>query len=271
MAFVAEDRRPSEDAGLRKDRDFLTPTTTMAKRTITLMTLGAVILLTAPAVIAQDLQLHYDLRHTVDPRNNARNFPEITFKSFKALELGSFLFKLEADLDGTQHNISKGYMEVSQTVRLWNAPVYALGEFTGGAGLLDGASGGYYVENAYLLGLAHPFAWRGNWGSAALAYRHANFRRPSHDAQATLYWGAPFLDRFLLSSTGIFWTANRNHGDDYTAALDGKQRSFLVENELWWRASALVSLGSELRISRNVYASDGRTLVYPTVGVRYAF
>jgi hypothetical protein len=33
----------------------------------------------------------------------------------------------------------------------------------------------------------------------------------------------------------------------------------------------LISVGSEIRISRNVYATDGRLLVYPTVGVRYRF
>ena len=50
------------------------------------------------------------------------------------------LLKLEADLDGTRHNVSKGYMEISQTVRWWNAPVYVLGEYSGGLGLFEGAT-----------------------------------------------------------------------------------------------------------------------------------
>ena len=56
-----------------------------------------------------------------------------------------------------------------------------------------------------------------------------------------------------------------------TASLDGKEGAFLVENEIWWRAFGLVSVGSEIRVSRNVYATDGRLLLYPTLGIRYLF
>jgi hypothetical protein len=220
---------------------------------------------------AQDLQLHYDWRHTVDARNNARNFPELTLKSFKALEFGSFLFKLEADLDGSQHNVSKGYLEVSQTLRFWTAPIYALGEYSGGLGLVDGTTGGYYLENAYLLGAAYPFKWQGSWANVYIAYKHTSFPQSSHDPQASLYWGTPFRERWAFASTGVFWTQNKNHGDVFTAGLTGKRFSFLIENEIWWRAVPLLSVGSEIRISRDVYAVDGRLLVYPTVGVRYLF
>jgi hypothetical protein len=123
----------------------------------------------------------------------------------------------------------------------------------------------------YLAGAAYPFQWQGSWANVSLAYKHTNFRRPSHDAQATLYWGRAFRERGAFASTGVFWTQNRNHGDDYTASLTGKRRSFLIENELWWRAVGLVSVGTEVRISRDVYATDGRLLVYPTVGMRYLF
>ena len=96
----------------------------MTKRLLWLLLLGCAATANARVAHAQDLQLHYDWRHSVDPRNNARDFPALTFKTFKALEFGSFLLKLEANLDGTQHNVSKGYLEVSQTLRFWKAPVY---------------------------------------------------------------------------------------------------------------------------------------------------
>jgi hypothetical protein len=243
----------------------------MTNRLFRLLLLGCVATATARVAQAQDLQLHYDWRHTVDPRNNARDFPTLTFKSFKALEFGSFLLKLEANLDGAQHNVSQGYLEVSQTLRFWKAPVYALGEYTGGLGLFDGASGGFYIANAYLVGVAYPFRMNGSWASASVAYKHTNFSRASHDPQATLYWGRPLGKRWAFASTGVFWTQNRNRGDEFTASLEGKEGAFLVENEIWWRAFGLVSVGSEVRVSRNVYATDGRLLVYPTLGVRYLF
>lgn len=243
----------------------------MTNRLYSLLLLGCATSMLARAAPAQDLQLHYDWRHTVDPRNNARNFPTLTFKSFKALEFGSFLLKLEANLDGTQHNVSQGYLEVSQSVRFWKAPIYALGEYSGGLGLFDGGGGGFYIANGYHVGVAYPFQMKGGWASAVVAYKHTNFARASHDPQATLYWGRSFRKRGAFASTGVFWTQNRNHGDDYTASLRGKEGAFLVENEIWWRAVGLVSVGSEIRVSRNVYASDGRVLVYPTLGVRYLF
>jgi Domain of unknown function (DUF5020) len=243
----------------------------MTTRLLRLLLLGLTSTTAARAAHAQDLQLHYDWRHTVDPRNNSRDFPALTFKTFKALEFGSFLLKLEANLDGTQHNVSKGYLEVSQTLRFWKAPVYALGEYTGGLGLFDGASGGFYIANAYLVGVAYPFKLNGSWASAQLAYKHTNFSQPSHDPQATLYWGRPLGRRWAFATTGVFWTQNRNRGDELTTTLTGKERAFLVENEIWWHAFGLVSVGSEVRLSSNVYATDGRLLVYPTVGVRYLF
>jgi hypothetical protein len=243
----------------------------MMNRLHWLLLLGCASTMTARAAPAQDLQLHYDWRHTVDPRNNARNYPSLTFKSFKALELGTILLKLEANLEGTQHNLSQSYLEVSQTVRFWKAPVYALGEYSGGLGLFDGGSGGFYIANAYLLGVAYPFKMNGSWASASVAYKHTNFSRASHDPQATLYWGRPVGSRWAFASTGVFWTQNRNHGDELTASLTGKEGAFLVENEVWWRAFGLVSLGSEIRVSRNVYVTDGRLLVYPTLGIRYLF
>ena len=175
----------------------------MTNRLLWLLLLGSAAATHAHVANAQDLQLHYDWRHSVDPRNNARNFPALTFKTFKALEFGSFLLKLEANLDGTQHNVSKGYLEVSQTLRFWKAPIYILGEYTGGLGLFDDASGGYYLANAYIVGAAYPFQWNGGWANVSLGYKHTNFPRASHDPQASLYWGRSLGKRGAFASTGV--------------------------------------------------------------------
>src|SRR5262245_158035 len=229
------------------------------------------LLLCGGSVRAQDLQLHYDLRHSVDSRTNPRNFPSLTFKTFKSLGFGSFLLKLEGNFDGSRRNLSKVYFEITQTLRFWKPSIFLHMEYTGGLGVFNGGNGGYYLENAYLIGAARPFQWQGSWGSVYVAYRRTNFVRPSHDPQASLYWGKPFGNRWAFASTGVLWTQNRNHGDTFTADQTGKQFAFLVENEVWFRTVALLSVGSELRISRNVYTADARLLIYPTVGVRYAF
>jgi hypothetical protein len=220
---------------------------------------------------AQEVQLHYDWRHSVDPRNNARNFPALTFKDFKSMEFGSFLIKVEADLNGSRNNVSKVYSEISQTLKFWGPSVFLHLEYTGGIGLFDAASGGYYLDNAYLVGAAHPFRWEGSWASTYLAYKHTNFTRASHDPQFSIYWGKGFFSSWDFASTAVMWTQNKNHGDASTGSLSGKRFSFLSENEIWYKVAPRISVGSETRISVNVYATDHKLHVYPTIGGRYQF
>ncbi|MBS1503696.1 MAG: hypothetical protein JST32_16620, partial [Bacteroidetes bacterium] len=59
---------------------------------------------------AQTLQLHFDPRHTLDPKHNHQNFPTIYFEYFKSMDtLGSFFIKTEDDLQGANHNAGKFY------------------------------------------------------------------------------------------------------------------------------------------------------------------
>jgi len=243
----------------------------MRKRCIPALVCGLVAGAGGHAARAQELQLHYDWRHAVDPRTNPADFPALTFKTFKGFDFGSFLLKMEGDLNGTRHNLSKLYVEISQGLRFWKPAVYLHLEYTGGLGLFDGATGGYYLDNAYLLGAAHPFPWQGSWGSVFLAYRYTNFQRPSRDPELSLYWGKTFHGRWSFASTAVAWTANRNHGDAATAQLDGKRFSSLIENEVWYQAVPHLSCGSLIRVSYNVFTADGRLLLYPTVGIRYSF
>jgi hypothetical protein len=79
------------------------------------------------ALSAQNLQLHYDLRHTVDPAVNLHNYPTLYFEYFKPardsgqafIKPGSFLLKTEADLLGSGDNMGKFYLQVSQSFRCW--------------------------------------------------------------------------------------------------------------------------------------------------------
>ena len=226
---------------------------------------------TRPETAAQNLQLHYDLRHAVDPAATPRNYPALIFKSFKTMDYGSFLVKVEIDLDGNRYNVSKVYTEITQTLKFWKPPIFLHLEYTGGLGLFDGASGGYYLDNAYLIGAARPFPWLGAWGSIYVAYKYTNFPSPSNDPQASVYWGKPFPHRWEYGTTAVFWTQNKNHGDIWTAGLHGKRFVFLVENEIWYKPTAAISVGSRINVSSNVYATNGRLLIYPTVGARYLF
>ncbi len=162
-------------------------------------------------------------------------------------------------------------MEVSQDLKFWKAPYLMHAEYTGGLGLFNGGAGGYYLENAFLFGATHPFPWGGSWGSAFVAYKRTNFLHASHDPAVSLYWGRTYPGGLTFASTAVTWTQNRNHGDAATSGEAGKRVSSLIESEIWYRVVPHLALGSLIRLSYNVYVSNDRPLLYPTVGVRYAF
>ena len=61
---------------------------------------------------SQNLQLHYDFRHSIDPALNPGNYPGFSFEYFKNIDTlgtGSFLMKLQADLNGKNENIGQVY------------------------------------------------------------------------------------------------------------------------------------------------------------------
>jgi hypothetical protein len=119
--------------------------------------------------------------------------------------------------------------------------------YSGGLGLFDGAAGGYYLDNAYLVGAARPFRWRGAWGTGYAAYRYTNAPKPSRDAQAALYWGTTLRGRWDVASTAVAWTQNADRGESGTAGRRGKRASALVETGGWYRCGRRVAVGARYR------------------------
>src|SRR5512133_875918 len=48
-------------------------------------------------VHSQNLQLHYDLGHSIDPENNQSNYPSLFFEFFKLVDSGTIFVKTQAD------------------------------------------------------------------------------------------------------------------------------------------------------------------------------
>ncbi|MDB5145212.1 MAG: hypothetical protein JWQ66_3925, partial [Mucilaginibacter sp.] len=121
-------------------------------------------------LFAQNLQLHYDFRHTLDPAHNSMNFPTIYFEYFKSKDTsGSFFIKTESDLNGMDHNIGKFFTQVSQSFKFWKPKIYAQLQYSGGMGIAEPGSYAYYITNAFSLGAVYPFQWKGAWFSTSLS------------------------------------------------------------------------------------------------------
>lgn len=223
---------------------------------------------------SQNLQLHYDFRHSIDPERNTRNFPTLSFEYFKLIDTlgsGSFLLKVQADLNGKENNIGQVFTQVSQTLRFWKPKVYLSLGYSGGLGVTP-TSFGYYIANSYGIGLSYPFQWHGAWLAANLQFRYNAFSKPSYDPQFTFYFGKGIRNyRYFVAGSFVFWTQNRNQGGDPTRGLSGKKFAFFGDPQFWLKVKNGFSVGSRINVFHHV-SSDGNGIqIYPTLGMKYQF
>jgi hypothetical protein len=232
--------------------------------------------ISALQINAQSLQLHYDARHTLDSRRNTKNFPTLYFEYFKTLDTGttfikpgSFLLKLQADLMGEQSNIGKYYMQISQEVRFWKPKVFVNLQFSGGLGITTPREYSYYIINTYSVGVSYPFKWGSAYLSSVLNFRYIPYKKPSKDPFYTLYYYKA-LWNYKAELAGDFsvWTENRDHGDELTAHLKGKQFFFFAEPQFWLNVNKTLALGTKINMFYHVLTNDNDFQVYPTAAIR---
>lgn len=223
--------------------------------------------------MGQTLQLHFDPRHTLDPKNNPMNFPTIYFEYFKSKDtLGSFFIKTEADLNGRNHNIGKFYTQVSQSFKSWKPKIYVQVQYSGGLGIAEPGSYPFYITNTYSLGAVYPFQWKGAWFSTSLSYAYNAYKKPSHDLVYSLYWGRGFWNyKFDVSGDIIIYTQNKNIGDAYTSGSSGKRAAVFAEPHVWVKIYKGFSLGSKVNIYYHVLNTEDMWQVYPTLAARFKF
>src|ERR1700750_1340220 len=144
---------------------------------------------------AQQLQLHYDLRHSTAPKYNSKNFVSLYFEYFKSqdsskafIKPGSFLFKMQADFTGAQNNLGKFYMQVSQSFRFWQPKIFLSLQYSGGMGITEPKQYSYYINNAFSAGIDYLFKWGKAYLSSVLYYKYVPYKKPSNDFLCTLYW-----------------------------------------------------------------------------------
>jgi len=225
----------------------------------------------------QNLQLLYDFRHTVDPVNQAKNFPTLYFEYFKEqdsgksmIKPGSFLFKMQSDLMGSSNNIGKIYMQVSQTLRCWKPKIFLHLSYSGGLGVTEPKEYSYYILNTYAAGIAWPFQWQGGFFSLVLDYKYVSFKKPSSDLLWTLYFFKGFFNyRLELAGDFNIWTENKNHGDSQTSMLTGKQLFFYGEPQIWYRLKGRFSAGGRINIFYHVNTSENWLQIYPALGLKW--
>jgi hypothetical protein len=223
---------------------------------------------------SQNLQLHYDFRHTLDPGLNSNNFPSLNFEYFKLIDTlgtGSFLLKVRADFSGKNHNVAQSFIQVSQSLRFWKPKIFLQLNYSGGLGTT--ASGfGFYIPNSYGIGVSYPFQWKGAWLSANLLLRYNAFDKASFDPEFTFYFGKGLSNyRFFVAGSFVFWTQNRNKGDAFTQNLKGKKFAFFGDPQFWVNIKNGFSVGSRINVFHHLLTDGNQIQFYPTLGIKYQF
>ncbi|HZY36484.1 MAG TPA: DUF5020 family protein [Mucilaginibacter sp.] len=238
------------------------------------------VILSFPAdIFAQNLQLHYDFRHSIDPKHNPQNFPTLYFEYFKAMDStssfikpGSFFMKIEDDLQGNRDNIGKSFIQASQTFRMWRPKIFAAVQYSGGLGVTDPAQYSYYINNCFSIGPSYPFQWKGAYFNAEIFYNYNILKKPSNDIMISFYWGKGFWN-YKMEFDGDFelYTLNRNQGDAATQNLKGKIVSFFGEPQVWFKVKGNFSIGSKFIMYYHVINPQNLFEVYPTIAARIKF
>jgi Domain of unknown function (DUF5020) len=226
---------------------------------------------------SQNIQLHYDLRHTTDPAANSKNYPTLYFEYFKSqdsgrsfIKPGAFLFKMQADLLGAANNIGKMYIQVAQTLRFWKPRVFLHLSFSGGLGVTEPKQYSYYILNTYEAGVAYSFEWKGGYYTSVLDYKYVPYASPSSDFIYTFYFYRGFYNyRLEISGDFSLWTENKNHGDAVTENLTGKRFFFYAEPQIWYRVAGGFSVGTKINMYYHIYTSENILQIYPAAAVRW--
>jgi hypothetical protein len=223
------------------------------------------LLCTAAAAHAQNVQLHYDPRHTLYDIGE-RNFLTATVEMFKPDRWGSTFFFVDLDYNGDK-GIGGAYWEIARDLKFWQPPVAIHVEYNGG--LVEG----YTFGNAFLLGAAcswdHSAFSRGLSLSLSYKFIQKTIDGQPHSFQLTAVWYL-HLAKQLFSFTGFadFWREK--------SAFDTRF-IFLAEPQLWLNLNRIkgmaadfnLSAGTEIKLRHN-FEQKGFYAI-PTLALKWTF
>jgi hypothetical protein len=232
--------------------------------------LSVAILCAAGAVRAQNLQLHFDPRHSLygDKVDAPVNYLTATFEMFKPDRWGNTFMFVDFDFNFDKRNPGLVYAEIAREFKISDFPLLPHIEYNGGLGLVRGTDFGFSIPSSYLGGFGYPFRLGDFFMSTYVAYKLNAFAKVSHDAQWTFTWNAA-LAGGKLSLAGFFdlWSENK----DRSGVESGKRLVLLSEPQIWYNITSQFAVGSEVEVSCNFVPGADKFYAIPTLGTKWIF
>ena len=214
---------------------------------------------------AQNLQLHFDPRHTFYGDDAAaKNYLTATFEMFKPDAWGSTFMFVDFDFNGDKRNIGVVYAEIARAFKIKDFALMPHLEYNGGLGT------GFSIPGSYLAGAQYPFKLGNLFMGTYLAYKLNAFKELSHDVQWTLTWNSAFPDsKVSLAGFLDLWTENKNR----TTGEGGKKLILLSEPQIWYNFTPNFAIGSEVELSYNFVNAFAESKFYaiPTLATKWTF
>ena len=184
---------------------------------------------------AQNLQLHFDPRHSLygDNINAPINYLTATFEMFKPDAWGSTFMFVDFDFNFDKRNPGLAYAEIARAFKIGDFPLMPHLEYNGGLGLVRGTGYSFSIPSSYLAGMQYPFQLGNFFMGTYLAYKLNAFETNSHDVQWTLTWNSAFPNsKVSLAGFLDLWTENKNRAtgeNDYF--LVAVQEDFSIQTD----------------------------------------
>lgn len=213
------------------------------------------------AVIAQNIQLHYDF-------GKDRKLVTSTVEMFHPDKYGSTFFFIDMDYSsearGIDNGLSLAYWEIARAFKWKEAQaIMPRVEYNGGVFKLDGDDTSFVpIENAWIAGVEHTWA---SGDFSRILTLQVNYKRikDKEDVsfQLTAVWTIQMLNgKLTFDGYADFWKEEMFWGTDFR---------FQAEPQIWYNFCKNFSAGSEIEISNN-FVTDGFR-VNPTLAVKYTF
>lgn len=221
----------------------------------------------ASSLEAQNVQLHYDLGHSLYKEDmGLRPKLTTTVEYFRPDKWGSTFFFV--DMNYQNSGVESAYWEIARDLRFWKAPIALHLEYNGGL------TNHFSLKNAYLLGATYSYNNKDFTCGFSITpmYKYLAKQDRPHSAQLTAVWYAHLLGG-ALSFTGFA---------DLWGDRDLMKKNilvFLAEPQVWLNLNRLkgvsknfnLSIGTELELSYNFPVGGSKFYAVPTLATKWTF